>query len=228
MYAAWQVGVWKALRQHFQLDLIVGASAGAWNGWVIAGGASPDELIGGWMDPRSGMIMQPGLHRTGILLPKVLHETSNELFARYQPRIPFGLTVTEVPRLRPLLVRGPEITWRHLAASCSIPLAFPPVEIEGKHYVDGGLLGALPLWAAEEMGATHAIALNVINILPFRLLRMLIPPRRPSAALKVFPIEPSKPLGSLREAVVWSPATMRRWIEQGECDGNRAATSITM
>lgn len=228
MYAAWEVGVWKALRKRFQLDLIVGTSAGAWNGWMIAAGISPDELIREWLDPAAANIMQFGLHRTGILRPDALHEKARDLFARFQPRIPFGLTLAEVPRLRPLLVRGPQITWRHLAAAASIPLCFPPVEIEGKHFADGGLLGALPVWAAEEMGATHAIAVNAINILPFRMMRMVFRPRRPTAALTVFPIEPSEKLGPLRDGVVWSAANIRRWIEQGERDGNRAATSITM
>ena len=228
MYGAWEVGVWKALRERFQFDLIVGTSAGAWNGWSIAGGTSPDDLIRDWMDPATANIMQPGLHRHGILLPKALHEKARDLFARFQPRIPFGLTLAEVPRLRPLLVRGPQVTWRHLAATCSIPLAFPPVEIEGKRYVDGGLLGALPTWAAEEMGATQAIAVNALNILPFRIMRALIRPRQPSAALKVFLIEPSRKLGPLRDGVVWRLANVQRWVEQGERDGNRAATSITM
>jgi len=228
MYAAWEVGVWKALRERLQWDMVVGTSAGAWNGWAIAGGCTPDELIAEWMDPSAGTIMQPGLHRAGILRPKVLHEKARDLFARFQPRTAFGLTLSEVPRLRPRLVRGPEITWRHLAAACSIPLCFPPVEIAGQHFLDGGLLGALPLWAAEEMGATHAIAVNVLNIMPFTLLRAIIRPRRASGGLKVFAIEPSRALGSLRDAVVWSPAHMASWIEQGERDGNRAATSITM
>jgi NTE family protein len=206
MYAAWEVGVWKALRERFQFDLIVGTSAGAWNAWMIAGGISPDELTREWQDPASATIMQLGL----------------------QPRIPFGLTLAEVPRLRPLLVRGPDVTWRHLAATASIPMCFPPVEIEGKQYLDGGLLGALPTWAAEEMGATHAIAVNAINIFPFRLLRMVFQPRRPSPALKIFPIEPSEKLGPLRDGVVWSSSNIERWVEQGERDGNRAATSITM
>jgi|HubBroStandDraft_4_1064222.scaffolds.fasta_scaffold364580_1 NTE family protein len=228
MYAAWQVGVWKALRERFQTDLIVGTSAGAWNAWMIAGGISPDELTREWLDPAAANIMQLGLHRTGILSPKVLHEKARDLFARFQPRMPFGLTLSEVPRLRPLLVRGPDVTWQHLAAAASIPLCFPPVEIGGKQYVDGGLLGALPVWAAEEMGATHAIAVNAINIFPFRLMRMVFPPRRPSPALRIFPIEPSEKLGPLRDGVVWSSSNIGRWIEQGERDGNRAVTSITM
>jgi NTE family protein len=134
----------------------------------------------------------------------------------------------EVPRLRQRLVRDSGITWQYLAATCSIPFCFPPVRIEGKSYVDGGLLGALPLWAAREMGATRAIAVNALTTLPFRTLRRVLPPRHPGADLEIVRIEPSTPLGSLRDAVRWSRANVERWIEQGERDGNRVCTSITM
>jgi hypothetical protein len=46
--------------------------------------------------------------------------------------------------------------------------------------------------------------------------------------LKVFEIEPSPKLGRLRHGVVWSADNVKRFIEQGQRDGNRAATSITM
>jgi hypothetical protein len=31
--------------------LIVGASAGGWNGWAIAGGCTPEQLARMWLDP---------------------------------------------------------------------------------------------------------------------------------------------------------------------------------
>src|ERR1700742_2144316 len=130
MYAAWQVGVWKALRERFQFDLVVGTSAGAWNAWVIAAGSTPDDLIAEWMDPKTATIMQLGVHRCGILQPAMLHAKAHDLSARFHPRMPFGLTLTEIPRLRPVLVRAPEVDWRHLAAAASIPLCFPPVAID--------------------------------------------------------------------------------------------------
>ncbi len=228
MFGAWQAGVWKALCGRFQPDLIVGASAGAWNGWSIAGGAAPGDLIREWMDPRTAAVMQRGLHSTGIMLPGVLYQRARELFARFQPRIPFALTLSEVPRLRSRLVRDAEIDWRHLAATCSIPFCFPPVRIDGKRYVDGGLLDALPLWAAEDMGATRAIAVNALTTVPFRVLRKLLWRRKPGAGLEVVRIEPSRELGAVHEAFQWSAANACRWIEQGEKDGIRAATSITM
>jgi NTE family protein len=218
MFAAWEIGVWKVLRERFTPDLIVGASAGAWNGWAIAGGATPEELVREWLDPSTATLMRSA----------PLHAKARRLFECYQPRVPFGLTVVEAPRLRSHIVRGPEIGWQHLAATCSIPVVFPPVRIGGKFYVDGGFLGALPLWAAEEMGATRAIAINCLTTWPFRLVRKVIPPRQPGAGLEVVRIEPSTALGSLRDACRWSAANTRRWIALGELDGKRALASITM
>ena len=44
MFAAYQAGVWKAVSSAFRPDIVIGASAGALNGWAIAGGCEPDEL----------------------------------------------------------------------------------------------------------------------------------------------------------------------------------------
>lgn len=219
MFAAWEIGVWKALAPHFRPDFIVGASAGALNGWAIAGGATADELAREWLDPATGRVM-----RRDALRRKARH-----LFERYQPRTPFALTVVEVPHFRPRVIRGAEMRWEHLAATCSIPLVFPPVRIGGRRFVDGGLLGALPLWAAEELGATRAIALNCLNTRAFRMLHRSMRWRIPRAtALEVVRIEPSVPLGSMRESVMWSAARIERYIALGEQDGKSALTSITI
>jgi NTE family protein len=227
MFAAWEAGVWKALAGRCQPDCIVGASAGAWNGWLVAAGCGVDQLAASWQDPSNAAIMGR---------PAILREKARDLFARFRPRIPFGLAVTEVPRFRLRLVRDSEISWQHLAAACSIPLIFPPVRIGASYYVDGGLLGALPLWAAREMGATRAIAVNALGgaVSPgLRAMGALRSLTRPLAKpfpsdLEILRIEPSRPLGSVLDAFRWSPANIARWIDQGERDANRAVTSITM
>ena len=66
MWTAWEVGAWRVLRERFEPDLIVGASAGAWIGWAIAAGCTPEVLIDLWLAPRIGGIMRFGVHRTGI------------------------------------------------------------------------------------------------------------------------------------------------------------------
>jgi NTE family protein len=158
--------------------------------------------------------------------PNSMYEKARQICERYPRRTPFALTMIEVPSLRPQIVREHEITWRHLAASGSIPCVFPPVKIDGRHYVDGGFRGALPLWAAEELGATRAIALNVLTSWRFRMMRRVTFAPNASPALEVIRIEPSEPLGSLYDAMVWNAKNIVRWMDLGERDARRAMTSV--
>ena len=51
LFGAWQAGVWSVLVDHIVPDLIVGASVGSLNGYVIASGGTPEELRSMWLDP---------------------------------------------------------------------------------------------------------------------------------------------------------------------------------
>jgi predicted acylesterase/phospholipase RssA len=106
------------------------------------------------------------------------------------------------------------------------------VRIDGKYYVDGGLLAPVPLWAAVQMGATSAIAINALDFMPSFLLRAGVGALRAIAAPKMsFPnlevtwIRPSEPLGSVRDAICWKERNARRWIALGERDA-RALRSL--
>jgi NTE family protein len=145
------------------------------------------------------------------------------MFARYRPRIPCAITVTGVPRLRKVLVPGERVTAAHLMATCAIPFGYPPVRIEGKLYVDGGLLDALPVWAAVEMGATSVVAVNALPLMPsallragVRLVRVFAPLPEAFPGLERIDIRPPGALGSVRDAIVWNEANIRRWIRLGE------------
>ena len=232
MWGAYQAGAWKALESRLHFDLVVGASAGSLNGWAIAGGVTGEELAERWLDPRTAQLLRlrlPRLPWQGFFDPAPLEEMARDLFARFTPRVPFAGTLTEVPALRPRLVRGEEMTWQHLVAMCAIPMGFPPVRLNGRLYVDGGFLAALPLWAAAELGATRAIALDALPQMPAPLLRGAVSLVRrfagplPPASLEVFPVTTGRPLGSLRSAVHWSEKDIREWIRLGEQDGLKLA-----
>src|SRR5690242_8366190 len=75
MWAAWEVGAWRVVREKFQPDLIVGASAGAWNGLAIAGGATPEDLEREWMHESMADVMRVRPHR--------MYEKARELRERY-------------------------------------------------------------------------------------------------------------------------------------------------
>src|SRR5579884_4471337 len=49
MFGAYQAGAWEVLSDVLKPDLIVGASIGAINGWAIAGGCPPAELVERWL-----------------------------------------------------------------------------------------------------------------------------------------------------------------------------------
>lgn len=228
MFGAYQAGAWKALAESFQPDLVVGASAGALNGWAIAGGCSPVELCATWTERTSADLMHlhfPSLPWRGVFDSAPLYKKVDEFFERFRPRIPFATNIVEVPRFRQVCVGGDRVTPAHLRASCAIPFGYPPVRIDGKYYVDGGLLAAVPLWAAVQMGATSAVVIDVLQFMPSRWLRASVGAFRAVAAPKVsFPnlevtwIRPSEPLGTVRDALFWKEENVRRWIALGERD----------
>jgi NTE family protein len=233
MFGAYQAGAWSVLSRVYRPDAVAGASAGALNGWAIAGGVPAGELMERWRDPRLAATMKwkPGWR--GVFDPAPLEALVRDMWERSKPKIPFGAAVVEVPALRLRLMRGEEMTYRHLLASCAIPLGYPPVRLDGKLYVDGGFLGALPLWAAPEMGAARALAIDVLPRMPSRTVRFAVSMARSVARERAGPgpaevvrLLPSRPLGKLRDALHWNPANAEAWLELGARDAERLIGSL--
>ncbi len=228
MFGAYQAGVWKALQPVFRPDAVVGCSVGSINGWAIASGIPADELIRTWLDPRSATLMaahQPWRPWRPIFNPGPLREMIQELAATYTPQIPFAVAVTRLPQLRLEIVQTPHVTWRHVLASCAVPVGYPPVRIDGRLYCDGGLLNVMPVWAAQRFGVDHAIAVNVLPSMPLNAMRAavrmvrLMAPREPEpAGIEVLRLGPQRVLGTLQDAVTWNPENMRAWIDRGQAD----------
>jgi len=219
LFGAWQAGAWSVLARHVTPDLIVGASVGSLNGYVIASGATPDEIKAMWLDPAFAHFAD-------------LSSNIRKMMAHYTPRIPFAITATELPRMKPRIFKDSQITWQHLAASCALPFVVPQVRIGSRWYSDGGLLGALPLWAAVELGASRIIGLQALaqpaswwlyqGVRAFRgMARKLpaVPPR-----IQVLEISHRQPLGSVRDTIQWKRANIERWLDQGAEDALRAVT----
>lgn len=208
-FGAWQAGVWSGL-SGYKPDLIVGASVGSLNGYAIAGGASPEDLCAFWMRPVVGRFRH---------LPETIHI----LMERYPPRMEYALTLTDLASMKPKIVRGEDVTWRHLAASCALPGLLPQQRIGGRWYSDGGLLNPLPVWAAVELGATHIVAVHALPEIPSSMLkpfvkgfRMVFGHHPPiPEGVELVTIEPAGALGSVRDALVWKEENIERWIGQG-------------
>jgi NTE family protein len=211
LFGAWQAGAWSALADRIRPDLVVGASVGSLNGYLIAGGASPDELRALWLTP-------------GFAKFRDLQSNIRTMIAGYPLRTNFAITVTDILRMKPRVFRDGEITWRHLAASCALPLVLPQIRIGGRLYSDGGLLNPLPVWAAVELGATKIVALHALPELPSAWLRLMAkpfrgrhnPPLPSDVDLNI--ICPSRTLGSFSDSMYWKRDNIERWLAQGAQD----------
>jgi NTE family protein len=219
MFGAWQAGVWRALAPWFRPDLIVGASVGSLNGYVIAGGATPEELAELWLRPE-------------LTQWSSLPATIQDLMKRYPLCTDYAVVLTDLLRMKPRTFSGAEITWRHLAASCAVPFMRPQERIGGRWYSDGGLLNPVPAWAAVELGACRMVAVNVLPEIPSLWLKPFVKGFRRVAGhhpplpedVRMVTIQPDRTLGTMRDALHWQRENIERWLEEGY----RAATNISL
>jgi predicted acylesterase/phospholipase RssA len=177
---------------------------------MIASGVSPAGLIDQWRE-------------AGYRDHRRLHENLRVLTERCQLKQPFAITVTETLRMKPRIYRDQEITWKHLAASCALPVVLPQVRLDGRWLSDGGLLQSLPISAALELGATEIIGLNVLTKYPSQALasvvrvfratfapRSVVPPH-----VKIAERGPSKMLGGLKSTLKGTQTEVQSWIDLG-------------
>ena len=145
----------------------------------------------------------------------------------------YAVVLTDLLRLKPMLFHGAEVTADHLLASCAVPPIFDQRRIGGRLYTDGGLLCALPVWAALQLGADRVIALDAMATMPSSALRYATKglrklsrfrPQPESAA--VVRLCPSRPLGTIREMLEWREDRVREWMDLGEADGDQINISI--
>jgi len=237
MYGAYQVGAWKVLADTFRPDLVVGASIGAINGWAIAGGCDPDALIDRWMT-----LAEAGHYRWkfpssifgGVLDSEPLQRAIRDTYESYRPRTGFAVVLTDLLKLQPRIFHDDEVTLQHLLATTAIVGIFDQVRIDGRLYSDGGLLSAVPLWAAAELGATKALVIDVLPEIPgivaktfVRAMRVLsrfravVPP-----SIEVVTLTPQALLGGPLEAIRWKRENVEEWIRQGERDAAAMKHSI--
>lgn len=188
-WGAVEVGMIQALDEAgIEPDLILGTSIGAFNGGVIAdypGREGVDRLTGFWEEVTSADLFQagfldrarrvatlkPALHETGDLRRLVEHAIHPD--TRIEDlHVPFQCVAASIEAVTDhWFDSGPLVD--AVLASSAVPALFPPMEIAGKHFYDGGLVDSIPLGRAIHLGA------DVIYVLQVgRLESPLRPPER--------------------------------------------------
>lgn len=174
---ALQVGALKALVERDILpDLVVGTSVGAVNASSLAFEPSAlgvkrleetwQGLVGNDLFPGSGFMagwtrmLRRGdrvFDNTGM---RKLIETSLGSGATFEDaQIPLGVVTTELNTgAEQVFTSGPIL--EPLLASTAMPGAFPPVTINGRRYIDGGVVNNVPIAPALMLGASTVYVLD--------------------------------------------------------------------
>lgn len=230
MFGAYQAGLWAGLQGEFAAAHVFGASIGAFNGLAVASGCPAQELVDLWLDFREAQEAQwrfPWPPWSGCLDARRFREYLRRHFERFRPVLPLTIAITRAWPFRPFAVTGQDLTWEHLAASCSLPFIMPPCRLAEGYCLDGGLFAAVPAWAAFEVGFERIVAVNILRSGGAKVLRAMknllcvagrFDPGGSKSGAEVIWVEPSRPLGPLRLSARWEASLASRWVELGKSD----------
>ena len=144
-------------------DVVAGTSAGSVVGALYASGMDAFQLQETAFGLDETKIRDVRLFSGGLVQGRALQDYVNQLLHHQsieQLKIPFAAIATQLETgQRTVFVRGN--TGQAVRASSSIPGVFEPVAINGKHYVDGGVVSPIPVDAARQLGADFVIAVDI-------------------------------------------------------------------
>jgi NTE family protein len=199
LLGAVQVGMLRALVEvGVRPDLVVGTSVGALNGAVLAAlpiDDVPDQLEALWRSPDLRALFAGGtvqrlreIARSGVAAHRsapLRRAVTTVLGDRRIEQLPVRFTCCAASiedAAEHWFDRGPVVD--AVLASAAVPGLLPPAVVDGRHYLDGGLVNSIPLGHAVELGADRVFVLQV-----GRIDQPLRPPQRPwEVALVAFEI----------------------------------------
>ncbi len=142
------LGVLKALEEaNLKPDIICGVSAGAAAGALYADGNSPDEVLEMLTSKKILKYIDLAIPRTGLIKMNGFEKTLKEhLRSRNYEDLKIHLKVFAVninTAEYHCFDKGPLAVT--IKASASIPILFPPVEIDNEFYCDAGVINNFPV-----------------------------------------------------------------------------------
>lgn len=174
---AMQVGALKALLEFGVVpDMVVGTSVGALNATWTAfdptaeGAASLEKL---WLGLTDADLFPGGRFKASWArflvrgnrvfensgIRKLVDSRLGEDVRFEDASIPLGIVATQLDHGEEKLFNSGRIM-EPLLASTAMPGVFPPVEIDGEMYIDGGVVNNVPIAPAASMGARTIYVLN--------------------------------------------------------------------
>ncbi len=157
------IGAIKVFQQNnINFDYIAGTSAGAMAGAVYALGIPWEDMYDYVLTIRKKNILAPRnwvSYMSAEILEKMAdHYLKGLTFDQLEK--PFAAVVVDLQKGKAESLTTGNVS-KALAASCAIPGIFQPVEIDGKTYVDGGILRVVPTQTVREMGADKVVGIHL-------------------------------------------------------------------
>lgn len=142
------LGILQALNDNgIYPEIISGTSAGAFAGVLYADGHKPKDIISFFKERKFQEFAEFGMPQAGFFKSTRFHSFLKvHLRSRNFDDLKVALRVvaTDIEDgVYKVFSQGDVVS--AVVASCSVPIIFSPVEIEGHYYVDGGLLKNFPV-----------------------------------------------------------------------------------
>jgi len=158
------IGVIKMLEASgIHADVVSGTSAGSVVGVLYASGMDAFQLQEQAFALDESNIRDVRFFSGGLVQGQKLQDYVNALVKNTpieKLHTPFAAVATQLENGdRAIFIRGN--AGQAVRASSSIPGVFEPVEIGGRHFVDGGVVSPVPVDAARQLGADIVIAVDI-------------------------------------------------------------------
>ena len=146
-------------------DLVVGTSAGSVVAALFADGKNASQLqrLAETMEEATLTDWTVPFFSRGVMRGDALARYINAQVGSRQMenlRLPLGIVATDLHSGQGVLFQRGDVGTA-VRASSSVPGVFEPVRINGREYVDGGLVSPVPVRFARQMGAEYVIAVDI-------------------------------------------------------------------
>lgn len=163
------IGFLKVLNDNnIPISFIAGSSMGSVIGSIYSIGITPEE-----MEERSKTLKMKEIldieffffKKMGFIKGNKTENVLNEFLTDKSfsdCKIPFCCTAVDIIKGEKATLKSGSLC-RAVMASSAIPSVYAPVEIDGRKFIDGGVLARLPIDEVKELGADIVIAVDVLG-----------------------------------------------------------------
>lgn len=163
------IGVLKVLKKEgIPIDMIAGVSMGAFVGAFYVCGFSPEEIeeeaISFNKKKAIVKMMDLGRFGTSILKGRKIRKYLENKFkdATFkESSIPFQVIATDLESGDEIIIKKGSLS-EAVRASITVPGIFPPIKINGRYLIDGGVVNPTPTDTLKDMGADIIIGVDLV------------------------------------------------------------------